>query len=53
MDLAVIVDALKDFSTFTSNIVKLFRLIPDLLVNFGGLGDKKTDFSGATQVPAK
>ncbi|WP_288857975.1 hypothetical protein [Corynebacterium pseudogenitalium] len=42
MDLAVIVDALKDFSTFTSNIVKLFRLIPDLFINFGKLGDKAT-----------
>ncbi len=43
MDLAVIVDALKDFSTFSSNIVKLFRLIPDLLINFGELGKKPTE----------
>ncbi|MCO6394651.1 MULTISPECIES: hypothetical protein [Corynebacterium] len=42
MDLAVITDALKDFSTFSSNIVKLFRLIPDLFINFGKLGDKAT-----------
>ncbi|MCQ4608401.1 PorH family porin [Corynebacterium pseudogenitalium] len=43
MDLAVITDALKDFSTFAGNIVKLFRLIPDLLINFGELGQKKTE----------
>ena len=42
MDLAVITDALKDFSTFSSNIVKLFRLIPDLFITFGTLADNPT-----------
>ncbi|WP_177221725.1 hypothetical protein [Corynebacterium sp. NML140438] len=53
MDLAVIVDALKDFNTFASAIVKLFRAVPDVLLQFGGLGDKAKDFTGATQVPSK
>lgn len=39
MDLAVITDALKDFNTFASAIVKLFRVVPDILVGFGNLGN--------------
>ncbi|WP_168161622.1 hypothetical protein [Corynebacterium sp. HMSC08D02] len=39
MDLAVITDALKDFNTFASAIVKLFRVVPDILIRFGNLGD--------------
>lgn len=51
MDLSAIIDALKDFATFAGNIVKLFRGVPDLLLNLGGLGEKATTFP-TTEAPA-
>lgn len=39
-DLSTIVDMLKDFSKFGTNIVELFRGIPDLFISLGSLGDK-------------